>query len=116
MTEVLTHTALGPLLLILAILFKIFPAKNINKVYGYRARRSMMNKEAWQYSNLLFNNLFIIVAILLTLAQLVFAYLFSYVESVMYTIFTLLGGTAFLFFYVERPLKEKFGNKQDDQE
>ncbi len=113
MTEVLTHFALGPLLLLVAMIFKIFPAKKINNVYGYRTRRSMMNQEAWQYANLLFNNLFILISILLTLAQILFAYLFAFVETVMYTIFALLAGTAFLFFYVERQLKERFGDNQE---
>jgi len=34
-----------------------FPAKGINRMYGYKSLRSMKNEENWTYANNLFNRL-----------------------------------------------------------
>ncbi len=45
------HLIIGPLMLVLALLFRKFPPKKINDLYGYRTARSMKSEEAWAYAN-----------------------------------------------------------------
>ena len=62
---------LGPLILVLAVLFKRFPAKKINHIYGYRTPRSMKSQEAWDCANRYSSNAFVIIAALICLVQVV---------------------------------------------
>ncbi len=50
-TQYLTHLALGPLVLLIAILFKAFPPKKINYIYGYRMPGAMINQDTWDEAN-----------------------------------------------------------------
>ena len=45
------HLLLGPFVLVLVILFRLFPPKKINYLYGYRTPRSMRSQEAWDEGN-----------------------------------------------------------------
>lgn len=40
----------GWILFVLGILFKIFPSKNINRLYGYRSFRAEESLETWRYA------------------------------------------------------------------
>jgi uncharacterized membrane protein len=52
------------LLFLLSVIFYIFPAKNINRFYGYRTHKASQNKEIWKFANTVFNkNLLIYAAI-----------------------------------------------------
>jgi uncharacterized membrane protein len=41
----------GIVILIIAILFKIFPPKKANWIYGYRTSSAMKNQETWNEAN-----------------------------------------------------------------
>ncbi len=41
------HLAVGPLIFILAKVFRLWPPKQINYLYGYRTPRSMRNQDTW---------------------------------------------------------------------
>lgn len=41
----------GLLLLLIGFLYKRYPPKKINYLYGYRTRRSMANQKVWNYAN-----------------------------------------------------------------
>jgi uncharacterized membrane protein len=66
-----TLAILGPLLLILSLLFKYFPPKTINYWYGYRTIRSMKSSAAWNCANQYCANAFIVVACLTCLVQVI---------------------------------------------
>ena len=36
---------------VMGLIFKFFPPKNINSLYGYRTTSSMRNQETWQLAN-----------------------------------------------------------------
>lgn len=76
----IAHFSLGPLILLLAYIFKRFPPKKINSIYGYRTSRSMRSQEAWDCANLFSTNAMLVVAGVTCLAQLIF--------------YTLIGGEA----------------------
>ena len=69
---ILTQLLIGPLFLILAIIFRTFPPKTINGVYGYRTPYSMKSQEVWDEANKFSFNLIIGVGIIITLTQLIF--------------------------------------------
>ncbi len=41
----------GVLLLIIGILFRIYPPTSINSLYGYRTKSSMRNEASWNLAN-----------------------------------------------------------------
>ena len=65
----LGNILIGPLLLVLAIIFKLFPPKNRNWLYGYRTTRSMKSQEAWDASNRYAMQLMLWVAIVTSVVQ-----------------------------------------------
>lgn len=70
--NILLQFIIGPLLLLLSIVFKHFPPKKINYLYGYRTKRSMKNQETWDEANRYSPNLMILVSIITTLLQGIF--------------------------------------------
>ena len=66
------HFILGPFFLGIAFLFKIFPPRSINYLYGYRTRRSMKSDTTWQAANKLSANLMVGVGFATCLAQGIF--------------------------------------------
>jgi uncharacterized membrane protein len=52
MNEVLiTHLVVASLLLVVSLMMKIRPPRNINYRYGYRTPRSMKNQKSWDIAN-----------------------------------------------------------------
>jgi uncharacterized membrane protein len=54
---------LAAFLLLAAIISYFFPAKKVNKLYGYRTDRSMRNSANWKYAQSLLPPLFLRLAI-----------------------------------------------------
>ena len=62
---------IGPLFLVLAIIFRAFPPKSINSFYGYRTAYSMTSQEVWDEANRYSFNLMLWIGIIVTLTQVV---------------------------------------------
>ena len=45
------HLLIGPLMLVLSLIFFYFPPKKINLVYGHRTSMSMKNQDTWDEAN-----------------------------------------------------------------
>lgn len=43
---------LTTIILIVALIWKFYPPKEINSLYGYRTSMSMKNKETWKFANM----------------------------------------------------------------
>ena len=71
------HLAIGPLMLALSLLFKKFPPKKINYLYGYRTARSMKNEDAWKYANTYSGKGLVVVALCVILVQIGCYFLFD---------------------------------------
>ncbi|MFT7442023.1 MAG: putative membrane protein [Maribacter sp.] len=69
-TYVLTTNGL---LFLLSIIFWKFPPKKINRIYGYRTFKAMLNEDIWSFANSTFNKNFLIYAGISFLASLVLA-------------------------------------------
>lgn len=72
----LLYFLLSPLLLLLSILFKLFPPTKINYIYGYRTRRSMQNQFMWDKANSYSSSLMVLFSGLLNVIQVIVCLLF----------------------------------------
>jgi uncharacterized membrane protein len=61
----------GILLLIIAIVFYLFPPANRNGFYGYRTAASMKDDESWAFANKFSSKVFLITSIMTVLVQVV---------------------------------------------
>ena len=104
------HLLLGPLILIVSILFKIFPAKRINRSYGYRTKASMKNQETWDYANTLMNNILIGIGIIICLIQYLLTFFLPHGELIVYVSIILVLALGAMFVIVENYLKKRFDN------
>jgi uncharacterized membrane protein len=53
---------IAPILMAVAVLFRIFPPKRINPLYGYRTERSMSSQEIWDEANRYSANLLLVLS------------------------------------------------------
>jgi uncharacterized membrane protein len=86
------HLTLGPLILVLALVFKRLPPRKINRWYGYRTPRSMRSQEAWNRANAYSANALLITAGLLCFFQLIFYTLIGGKESIFWSAGALVMG------------------------
>ena len=68
------HLILGPLMVLLGFIFKLFPPKNINDIYGYRTKRSKLSQDIWDEANSYSPMLMIGVGVITSVVQVVFYY------------------------------------------
>jgi uncharacterized membrane protein len=57
-------------------IFKFFPPKNINSIYGYRTPRSMKNQDTWNVANKFSSNLMFGFSVLFIILMFFSYYLF----------------------------------------
>lgn len=81
--NLLIHLMFGPVLLLIGFLYKTFPPKKVNDLYGYRTARSMKSQQAWDMSNKLSAQLLMGAGGLTCLAQVVFYFIGMAVEYYM---------------------------------
>lgn len=111
MEYLLLHISLGPLLLLISILFRIFPPKSINFLYGYRTARSMKTQASWDAANKFGPNAMIIGAAITCLLQLVFGMMDLSITN--YTIFS--AGSMVILLVATIPLTEAYLKRHFDQ-
>ena len=61
----------------LAVIFKLFPPRKINLLYGYRTNKSMLSEENWKKANLIFSNFLVTAFISLTGVLLLIFFIFG---------------------------------------
>jgi len=70
-----THLLLGPVILGIAVFFRIYPPAEINHTYGYRTATSMSSQEAWREAQVYNANLMIVAGVALVFYQVISAML-----------------------------------------
>lgn len=70
-SNIFIHLILGPVMLVLSLLYKYFPPKNINFLYGYRTSRSMKSEHTWAASNKWSANLMVLASAITCAVQAV---------------------------------------------
>ncbi|MTI19596.1 SdpI family protein [Fulvivirga sp. RKSG066] len=99
----------GPLMTILAIIFKAFPPKKINGIYGYRTKRSMRNQKTWDVANSYANNLMFWLFLGLSVVELPLFFLIKPEYAALVSCGLLTVGIIILITATEQHLKNKFG-------
>ncbi|MBX2967771.1 MAG: SdpI family protein [Cyclobacteriaceae bacterium] len=92
MTILALNLMLGPLILVLAFLYKRFPPKKINHIYGYRTPRSMKSQEAWDCANRYSSNALVVMAVLICFVQAVLWSLLPPNDAILWTTGVLVVG------------------------
>lgn len=72
-SNIFIHLLLGPVMLVLSLLYKIFPPKDINFLYGYRTSRSMKSEHTWAASNKWSANMMVLMSLATCATQTVLA-------------------------------------------
>ena len=69
--QLLMHLFIGPVILGIAIFFRIHPPAEINHSYGYRTATSMRSQEAWDEAQRYSANVMIIAGVAIVLYQVI---------------------------------------------
>ena len=97
-------------MLIIGLIFKKFPPKEINMLYGYRTKRSIANQQVWDAANSYWIKLFLTLNLLTFIFPVLFYFVFSQVNVILYT---MIGGVVLLLLSI--PLTERLLNKHFDK-
>jgi uncharacterized membrane protein len=101
------HLLLGPLVLVIALLTKYFPPKEINHIYGYRTARSMKSREAWEQGNQYAANALLMASVVTCLFQIVSYTLMSWSNAILTSGIFLAVAVVLVIPVTERYLKRK---------
>ena len=104
----LVHLSIGPLMLVIFLIFKRYPPKKINHTYGYRTKRSMKNQDTWDVANKYSLDWMIKMSALLTISQIVFYFLLPEDYAILLSVGLLLLALVASFWATENHLKEMF--------
>ena len=102
------HLFLGPIFLVIAFLFRHYPPKHINALYGYRTGGSMKSQERWDFANQRSSELMLRLAFLLLLVQAGTLYFFEPEISLLFASLVLLLGITGILISTEKELKKRF--------
>ncbi len=102
------HLFLGPVFLVIAFLFRHYPPKHINALYGYRTGSSMKSQERWDFANQRSSELMLRLAFLLLLVQAGTLYFFESEISLLFASLVLLLGITGIVISTEKELKNRF--------
>ena len=94
---------------ILALVYKFFPPKKINTLYGYHMKSSMRNQDTWMEANMYAGRLLLLLSILFLIAGLVTTNFihFSFMELALYA-FVLIISCAGIYYLTEMHMKNVF--------
>ena len=108
----LVPTLTGLIFIVAAIITSKYPPKNINSVYGYRTKRSMLSKERWDFAQEYSNNLMSKYGIILIFFGFL-GYFTSFLEviSTIISVALIVVLVLALFSKTERAIREKFDVK-----
>jgi uncharacterized membrane protein len=93
------------ILLIVSVIFKLFPPKKVNNFYGYRTSSSMRNIDAWKLANDYSGNLMLFFFSALTLLS--FGLDFLNVKSEVLLLFLMVSVIASVIILTERKLRKR---------
>ena len=92
---------------IMGIIWKKYPPKTINHLYGYRTSKTMANQEIWDYANQIGAKMFLVLGTLLIAVTIICYFLFPK-EIIYVTLFSMLLGIGIGIFWCEMQLNKHF--------
>ncbi|MBF45160.1 MAG: hypothetical protein CMD38_02520 [Flavobacteriales bacterium] len=115
-SHIFLHLLIGPLMLVISLIFFYFPPKKINLIYGHRTTLSMKNQDTWKEANKRSIHMMLLVSALTCILQLIGIFFNINQET------TILNATGFLVagliigvIVIEKQLKaifDKDGNRK----
>ena len=100
----------------LSLVYKIFPPKKINVLYGYRTKRSMKNQDTWDVANRFCANIWLLLFGIALISALIFSYVLKSPEMTRYVGYTSLAGLILSIPITEihiRRIFDKDGNRKN---
>jgi uncharacterized membrane protein len=98
-------------LIVVAILIKFFPPKEINDLYGFRTKASMQNINTWKFANEYFATWMVRTSLMLCLIAIgIYAYSESFGLAEQFMIPLTIAGLLYLCFRTENAVK-KYGSR-----
>lgn len=98
----------GSALLLLGLIFKTWPPKKINWLYGYRTKASMRDLDTWREGNRYSTKLIIQIGLLMFVLGVACFYLFHFLLGLLLLIGLMLVLLIVSLLLTERHLKRKF--------
>jgi uncharacterized membrane protein len=110
------HLLIGPLMLVISLIFLYNPPKKINLNYGYRTSMSMKNQDTWQEANKRSKYMMLLVSSLTCILQLIgIVFNIDQETTILYAIVFLVAGLIIGIIVIEKQLKaifDKDGNRK----
>jgi len=115
-SQIFLHLLIGPLMLVLSLIFFYFPPKKINHIYGHRTSLSMKNQDTWDEANKRSTHMMLLVSALTCILQVVgIVFNINLETTILYATTFLVAGLIFGGMVIEKQLKaifDKDGNKK----
>jgi len=107
---------IGPLMLMISLIFFYFPPKKINFIYGHRTSISMKNQDTWKEANKRSTHMMLIVSALTCIFQLIgIVFNINQETTILYSTVFLVAGLIIGVIMIEKKLKaifDKDGNRK----
>ena len=110
------HLLIGPLMLVISLIFFYFPPKKINHIYGHRTSMSMKNQDTWKEANKRSTNMMLLVSALTCIFQLIgIVFNINQLTTILYATVFLVASLIIGVIVIEKQLKAIFdedGNRK----
>ena len=115
-SHIFLHLLIGPLMLVLSLIFFYFPPKKINFVNGHRTSMSMKNQDTWDEANKRSTHMMLLVSALTCILQLIGIVVnINQKSTILYATIFLVAGLIIGVILIEKQLKtifDKDGNRK----
>lgn len=112
---IFAHLFIGPLILIITLIFVKYPPKKINDFYGYRTSRSMINQDCWDFANKYSTALMWKSALATCISQLIAIIVLNEESALLTGVIVLIITLLYSVYLTEKALKKVFdkeGNRR----
>ena len=110
------HFLIGPLMLVISLIFFYFPSKKINHIYGHRTTLSIKNQDTWNEANKISTHMMLLVSALTCILQLIgIVFNINQESTILYATIFLVAGLIIGVILIEKQLKtifDKDGNRK----
>ncbi len=115
-SHIFSHLLIGPLMLVISLIFLYFPPKKINLIYGYRTTLSMKNQDTWKEANKRSIHMMLLVSALTCTLQLIgIVFNINQETTILYSIGFIVASLIIGVIVIEKKLKaifDKDGNRK----
>ena len=114
-SNIFLHLIIGPLMLVISLIFFYFPPKKINLIYGHRTTLSMKSQDTWNEANKRSIHMMLLVSALTCILQLIgIVFNINLETTILYATVFLVAGLIIGVIVIEKQLKtifDKDGNR-----